>query len=38
MIPENLQFTDGVLLQDIYARMDLDQFALGGVVKITWSR
>ena len=38
MIPENLQFTDGVLLQDIYARMDLDQFALGRVVKITWSR
>ena len=28
LIPENLQFTDGVLLQDIYARMDLDQFAL----------
>ena len=29
LIPENAQFNDRVLLQDIYARMDLQKFALN---------
>ena len=36
LIPPDPRFTDEVLLQDIYARMDLDEFALDPDEPIEW--